>query len=221
MLAAILFDLDGTLVNTDPLHYQVWKSVLNDYGLEIDQAFYDNRISGRLNPLIIKDILPHLSEQENLQLADYKEAKFREFASELTRLAGLDRVLSWTEKCGLGRALVTNAPRKNVEFMLSVLGLKETFSPVVLAENVAAPKPDPAPYQMALNLLNITADRALAFEDSPSGIRSAVSAGIITIGVASTHEPSALLAAGALTVVSDFTDASLWELLLGKEGCLI
>lgn len=215
MLTAILFDLDGTLVNTDPLHYKVWQDVLKDYGLEIDQTFYDTRISGRLNPLIIKDILPNLSETENYQLAEYKEARFRELASELKPVAGLDKILAWTEECNLKRALVTNAPPKNVELMLSVLGLTETFNPVVVAEDVGVAKPDPALYRMALNLLDIAPEQGLAFEDSPSGIRSAVGAGILTIGIASTHEPLALLSAGAFNVVPDFTDEQVWNLLRG------
>jgi beta-phosphoglucomutase len=56
MLKAILFDLDGTLVNTDPLHYQSWQEILRDYGMEIDRIFYKAKISGRLNPLIIQDL---------------------------------------------------------------------------------------------------------------------------------------------------------------------
>jgi HAD superfamily hydrolase (TIGR01509 family) len=217
MLSAILFDLDGTLVNTDPLHYRIWKEILKDYGLEIDQRFYDTRISGGLNPLIIKEILPDLSEAENLQLSEYKEARFRELASELKPVAGLDRILAWTEECNLKRALVTNAPRKNVELMLSVLGLTEAFNPVLIAEDVGVAKPDPALYKMGLNLLNIAPEQGLVFEDSPSGIRSAVGAGILTVGIASTHNPLALLEAGAFNVVPDFTDEQVWNLLRGAD----
>ncbi len=217
MLAAILFDLDGTLVNTDPLHYRIWKEILKDYGLEIDQTFYDTRISGGLNPLILKEILPYLSEAENLQLSEYKEARFRELASELKPVAGLDRILAWTEECNLKRALVTNAPRKNVELMLSVLGLTEAFDPVLIAEDVGVAKPDPALYKMGLNLLNIAPEQGLVFEDSPSGIRSAVGAGILTVGIASTHNPLALLEAGAFNVVPDFTDELVWSLLRGAD----
>lgn len=70
MPTAILFDLDGTLANTDPLHYQTWQKILRDYGLEIDRAFYQARISGRLNPLIVQDLLPQLSIEAGGQLAD-------------------------------------------------------------------------------------------------------------------------------------------------------
>jgi beta-phosphoglucomutase-like phosphatase (HAD superfamily) len=55
MLAAILFDLDGTIVNTDPIHYRAWREMLLNYSIEIDETFYKSRISGRLNPEIVED----------------------------------------------------------------------------------------------------------------------------------------------------------------------
>lgn len=213
MLTAILFDLDGTLVNTDPLHYQTWQDVLRNYGLEIDQAFYNARISGRLNPVIIQDLLPHLSVEEGIQLADYKEARFREIGSNLAPLAGLPDVLAWSKRHNLKQAVVTNAPRKNVDFVLKVLELTDIFDAVVLAEEVTAGKPDPASYKFVLSQLGISKEAAIAFEDSPSGIEAAVAAGIYTIGVASTHNPQHLLEAGAAIAISDFQDSQLWELL--------
>ncbi len=213
MLIAVLFDLDGTLVNTDPLHYQTWQEILRDYGLEIDEAFYKARISGRLNPLIVQDLLPQLSFEAGQQLADYKEARFREIGLSLTPLAGLLDLLAWIETQGLRKAVVTNAPRENVNFLLEVLKLADTFEPVVLAEDAIAGKPDPAPYKLALSLLGISPKEAIAFEDSCSGIHSAVGAGIYTIGVASTHDPEVLLEAGAAMVIPDFTEKQLWFLL--------
>lgn len=213
MLAAILFDLDGTLVNTDPIHYKIWQDILRDYGIEIDENFYKTRISGGLNPTIIPKILPQLSAEEVMQLAEDKETRFRELGPQLKRLAGLDEVLLWTEKHGLKRGLVTNAPRKNVDFMLSALGLTESFKPVIVAEETTAGKPDPTPYKLALRSLNIVPEQALAFEDSPSGIIAAVGAGIFTVGIASTHESEDLYEAGAQSVATDFTDSSLLELL--------
>lgn len=221
MLQAILFDLDGTLANTDPLHYQTWQQILKDYGLEIDQAFYKANISGRLNPIIVQDLLPHLSVEEGQQLADAKEARFREIALSLTPLAGLLDFLAWIDTQGLKKAVVTNAPRENVKFMLEVLKLANRFDAIVLAEEATAGKPDPACYKLILNQFDIGATEAqplqgnfaIAFEDSPSGIQSAVGAGIYTIGVASTHDPNVLSSAGAAMVIPDFRDKTLWQLL--------
>ncbi|ALF54578.1 hydrolase [Nostoc piscinale CENA21] len=213
MLAAVLFDLDGTIVNTDPIHYQAWQQMLADYNIEIDEKFYKSRISGRLNPEIVKDILPQLLPAEGQKFADDKEALFRELASHLQPLSGFTELLAWTETHQLKRALVTNAPRLNVEFVLEVLGIKEAFHTVVLAEDCTAGKPDPTPYQVALNKLQINPEKAIALEDSPSGIRAAVAAGIPTIGIASTHDPQNLQTVGAFMAIPDFTDLQLWTFL--------
>jgi HAD superfamily hydrolase (TIGR01509 family) len=213
MLAAILFDLDGTIVNTDPIHYQAWQQKLASYGIEIDETFYKSRISGRLNPEIVKDILPQLSPADGQRFADEKEALFRELAANLQPLSGFAELIAWTETHQLKRALVTNAPRLNAEFMLEVLGIKEAFQTIVLAEDCTAGKPDPAPYNVALSQLGIQAQDAIALEDSPSGIRAAVAAGIRTIGIASTHDPKVLLEVGAFMAIPDFTNLQLWALL--------
>ncbi len=220
MLKAILFDLDGTLANTDPLHFKIWQEILQTYNKEIDHPFYKTYISGRQNPEIIKDLIPQLSIKAGEELADHKEARFREIALELQPLAGLLEMLTWIETVGLNKAVVTNAPRENARFMLEVLQLTERFEFVVLGEDMTAGKPDPAPYKYSLEQLKIQPSEAIVFEDSPSGIRSAVAAGIYTIGVASTHEPSVLKAIGASQVVNDFNDLPMWakiKSLLGTE----
>lgn len=209
MLSAIFFDLDGTLVNTDPLHFQIWQEMLKDYQLEIDETFYKKHISGRTNELIIQDILPSLSLEKAEEFAEEKEARFRELAKSLHPLAGLTDILDWTNKLSLKKAVVTNAPAKNAQFMLSVLGLTDTFDTVVLASDAVAGKPDPAPYQLALQRLELNPENVVTFEDSPSGIRSSVAAGIRTIGIASTHEINYLYSFGAVAVFPDFTDEGL------------
>lgn len=213
MLRAILFDLDGTLVNTDPLHYETWKDILNHHGITIDHSSYKVYISGRTNPVIIQDLLPHLSTTEAEQLAIDKEARFREIALNLQPLTGLWKFIEWIEKQQLQKAVVTNAPPENAKFMLDVLQLADIFKLVILAGKMTVGKPDPAAYQLCLEKLGISAQEAIAFEDSRSGIKSAVGAGIYTVGVASTHEPESLLEAGASIVINDFSDEKLQQLL--------
>jgi beta-phosphoglucomutase-like phosphatase (HAD superfamily) len=89
MLSAILFDLDGTLTNTDSLHFQTWHAVLQEVGISIDREFYDRRISGRLNAEIVKAILPQFPLEQGLALAEEKEKRFREMGAQLQRLPGL------------------------------------------------------------------------------------------------------------------------------------
>jgi len=210
MLSALLFDLDGTLANTDPIHFGTWRDLLRPYGLEIDRPFYQQWFSGRLNGVIVADLLPHLTLAEGQALGDRKEAEFRRRATTaLQPMAGLLQLLDWADRQGLQQAVVTNAPRENARFMLEVLHLGDRLPTVILGESLERGKPDPLPYQVALQRLGVDAAAAIAFEDSPAGIQSAVGAGILTVGIASTHAPQDLMAIGATLVVSDFADPQL------------
>jgi HAD superfamily hydrolase (TIGR01509 family) len=209
----LLFDLDGTLAETDSFHLPTWVDVLRPYGIEVDEGFYRERISGRSNSKIVKDILPHLPTEEGQKLTDAKEASFRERAPELEPLPGLLDFMEEAKRHGLSLALVTNAPVENVEAILLALELGEFFDEVVLSDEVGSVKPDPAPYRAALDKLGVRPKEAIAFEDSTSGIASSVAAGIPTVGIASTQEPEKLLEGGAFVVAKDFTDPVLRELL--------
>jgi HAD superfamily hydrolase (TIGR01509 family) len=206
---ALLFDLDGTLAETDALHLPTWVDVLRPYGIEMDEDFYKQRISGRSTSKVVEDLLPALSAEEGQELADAKEASFRELTGELEPLPGLLDFMEEAKRRGLSLALVTNAPEENVEAILLALELGEFFDEVVLSDEVGSVKPDPAPYRAALEKLGVAPEEAVAFEDSISGIASSVAARIPTVGVASTQEPQTLEEAGAFMVVRDFTDPEL------------
>ncbi|UBF28427.1 HAD family phosphatase [Kovacikia minuta CCNUW1] len=215
-LAALLFDLDGTMANTDPVHYLAWAESLREFGLEIDDAFYKNRVSGRLNPAIVRDLLPQLSPEASQRFIARKEARFRQLAPQLAPLPGLSKLINWGEIRGLRQAVVTNAPTENVHHTLRALHLETHFDQVVIAESLGVGKPDPAPYRHALKRFGLVPAQAVAFEDSPSGVRSAVGAGIPTVGIASTQDPQVLYAVGAMLVVPDFAAPELWT-WLGKR----
>jgi len=205
----LLFDLDGTLAETDSLHLPTWVEALLPHGIEVDEAFYRENISGRANAEIVGDLLPNLSAREGREIVEAKEAGFRERAGSLEPLPGLMEFLESAKGRGSSTGLVTNAPRENVAAVLAALGLEDFFDAVVPAEEVRAAKPDPEPYLTALEKLGAEPGEALAFEDSLSGIRSAVDAGVPTVGIASTQEPEKLREAGAFTVARDFTDPGL------------
>jgi HAD superfamily hydrolase (TIGR01509 family) len=158
---------------------------------------------------IVADLLPDFSAEEGRELIESKEADFRERAGTLEPLPGLlDFVQKGREK-EMKIALVTNAPKENAFTVLQVLGLDDAFDPVILADEVGSGKPDPAPYNAALQALDVSAKEAVAFEDSASGIASSVAAGIPTVGIASTQEPEELEDLGVNLVVQDFADPKL------------
>lgn len=210
-LRALIFDLDGTLAHTDPLHFRAWRASLAPHGIEVDEAEYARRISGRHNPEIIADLLPHLNESDASAFARAKEARFREMAPTLEALPGVHTILERARAAGLRLGLVTNAPRENATFMLRGLGLSDAFDAIGLGEEATAAKPDPAPYLDMLERLGVGSHEAIAFEDSPSGVRSATAAGVRVVGLCTTQEAEALARLGASPCVSDFTDPALWH----------
>jgi HAD superfamily hydrolase (TIGR01509 family) len=210
---ALLFDLDGTLAETDSLHLPTWADALRPHGVEIDEHFFRYNFSGRSNAKIVSDLLPDLSAEDARDLTGAQESSFRERAHELEPLPGLVDFMGEGRRRGLSLALVTNAPRENVEAVLLAIELREFFDEVVLSDEVGNVKPDPAPYRAALERLGVAPAEALAFEDSTSGIASAVGAGIPTVGIASTQAPQTLKEAGAFMVAKDFADLELEKLL--------
>jgi HAD superfamily hydrolase (TIGR01509 family) len=210
---ALLFDLDGTLAETDSLHLPTWVDALEPYGVDVDEEFYRERISGRSTGEIVGDLLPDLTEAEGTFIGDAKEASFRERAAGLEPLTGLLDFVEKGKRRGMRMALVTNAPKENVGAILPALKLQDYFQTVVLAAEVGAVKPDPAPYEAALERTGVSAEEALAFEDSVSGIASSVAAGIPTVGISSTQDPEKLRRAGAFIVARDFTDPELRALI--------
>lgn len=212
-LKAILYDLDGTIADTDPIHFIAWQDCLKGYGIQIDETIFQQQMSGSTNPRLIAKFLPQLSAAEGEALAERKEARFRSLAKHLLLTSGLKDLINWAKERQLKQAVVTNAPRKNAQFMLRALSLDHTFDRVILAEDVGIGKPDPAPYTYALKEFGLEPDQAIAFEDSPLGIQSATAAGILTIGIASTQTPEVLSSLGATLAVQDFTAPELWALL--------
>jgi HAD superfamily hydrolase (TIGR01509 family) len=210
---ALLFDLDGTLAETDSLHLPTWVDALQPYGVEVDEQFYRDRISGRSTAEIVRELLPDLTDEQGRSIGEAKEASFRERVSELEPLPGLVDFVIQGRELGMRIALVTNAPEENVETILLALKLRDFFDVVVLADEVEAVKPDPAPYRAALEKISVPAEVALAFEDSVSGISSSVAAGIPTVGIASSQDPEKLLGAGAFVTAQDFTDPRLRTLI--------
>lgn len=219
MLTALLFDLDGTLTDTDTLHLQAFRKLLHDHdGRELTQEQFNTQVSGRSNGLLFAELFPQADAAHRQALAERKEALFRELSPSLTPMPGLLRLLAHAEQHGIGICVVTNAPRLNAEHMLGAMGLGERFAHVLVADELARPKPDPLPYLTGLQCLQAQAGQALAFEDSLPGVKAAVDAGIFTVGLATTQPAERLLEAGARLVIEDYDDPRLWDIIARMQA---
>jgi HAD superfamily hydrolase (TIGR01509 family) len=204
---ALLFDLDGTLVDTDHLHHAAFATILRERGRELSVAEYRTHIMGHPNPAILERFFPG----EDGGVLERKEAMFRtSLAASVEPVAGIHALLDWAEANGAGCAVVTNAPRENAVAMLAAAGLAGRLPTLVIGDECTAAKPDPAPYRTAMAALGATPSRSVAFEDSRSGLRAARGAGAHVFGMATGLSPEELRQAGAHAAIADFTDPALW-----------
>lgn len=209
----LLFDLDGTLVDTDRLHHAAFCEVMVETGRPpITMADYKLRIMGQPNAAIAGWLFPDAPDPK--ALTDRKETLFREtLAAEIAPVAGVGALLDWAEATGARTAVVTNAPRINADAMLRAAELDGRLTERIIGEECARAKPDPLPYQEAMRRLGVTPSRAVAFEDSRSGLRAARDAGALVFGITTGLGPDELLAAGAHHAIPDFTAPALWAVL--------
>jgi HAD superfamily hydrolase (TIGR01509 family) len=213
MSTALLFDLDGTLVDTDHVHFLAFQRIFAPHGVTIDRARYNSEIMGASNDAIGRIFLPGLSESERRRTFDEKEAIYRAEVGAVQAAPGAVELLDYCDSRGLARAVVTNAPRANADFIVAALGFAPRIPFVVCGPELERGKPDPLPYLTGLRLTGAKAQNSLAFEDSLSGVRSASAAGLTVIGMTTSLDSDRLIAVGAAFAVSDFRDARIYETL--------
>ncbi len=211
MTRALLFDMDGTLIHSDPLHIEVFRAFYAERGRAIDTEYFLKHIHGGSNAEIFGRDFPG---EDAKALGDEKEALFRARLPErMDPTPGTHALLDRAKAEGWPVAVVTNAPRLNAEAMLRTLGLADRIETLVIGDECARSKPDPTPYRVAMERVGIAPHHAIAFEDSPSGLRSARSAGAKVVGVRSSLPHDRLVEAGAHLSVADFTDPQIEALL--------
>ncbi|GAB4834671.1 hypothetical protein Ancab_032934 [Ancistrocladus abbreviatus] len=216
-LEAILFDVDGTLCDSDPLHYYAFRELLQEIGFNggapIDEEFFVQNIAGKHNDDIARFLFPSDFER-GMKFMEDKEAYFRKFAKEqLKPVNGLYKLTKWVEDRGLKRAAVTNAPRANAELMISTLGLTEFFHAVIIGSECEHAKPHPDPYLKGLEVLKASKEHSFVFEDSVSGIKAGVAAGMPVVGLMTRNPEHLLMEAKPAFLIKDYEDPKLWAAL--------
>ncbi len=210
---ALLFDLDGTLLDTDALHIGAYNELLSRWERSVTLDYYKTQVMGFPNDDIMQRLFPDATRSERTALADRKEELFRSRLSHLEPTRGVLRLLDWAEERHYSMAVVTNAPPANAARMLDGLGISARFQEIIIGETLPHGKPHPLPYQTALARLGVPPWRAIAFEDSASGVKSASDAGIFTVGLTTSLDAQALRSCGARETIRDFDDPRIWEWL--------
>jgi HAD superfamily hydrolase (TIGR01509 family) len=213
LVPTLLFDLDGTLVDTDRLHLQAYNMLLAKHGRHITIDYYKSHVMGFPNDQITQGLFPGESREQQQKFAEEKEETVRTLFTKLEPVPGVVEVIDLAHAHGCPMAVVTNAPKRNAELLLTGLGLRDRFDTFIIGEELEYGKPHPLPYLTALKKLNSGSDSAFAFEDSLSGVKSASSAGIRTFGMMTSLTEERLLTAGAFKAIHNFLDVEMRALL--------
>jgi HAD superfamily hydrolase (TIGR01509 family) len=211
---ALLFDIDGTLADTDALHLEAFNQVFGPRGHVFDHARFSNELQGFSNASIGERFLADEAPTRRATIMGEKEAAFRQLVSgQIQPLPGLTTLLGLADRADIPMVAVTNAPRLNAELLLSGLGIAHRFKALVIGDELPHGKPHPLPYLEGLRAVSALPSLSLAFEDSRSGIQSASAAGIATIGIRTSLGHAELVAAGAVTTATSFDDPELVKLI--------
>lgn len=202
--AAVVFDMDGVLVNSHPVHRRAWQQFLKTLGREVSESELDYILDGHKRSDILCHFLGALSPAQLAAYGQRKDSLFRESAREIQPIDGLTDFVEHIARQGIPMAVATSASESRTRFTLRQLRLHRYFRAIVTGKDVVFGKPAPDIYRLACTRLGVRPSRAIAFEDAIGGVRAAKTAGLFCVGVLS-HQPAASLsAAGADLTIPNF-----------------
>jgi HAD superfamily hydrolase (TIGR01509 family) len=204
----VIFDMDGVLINSEPLHCRAFQDILAPYGVQVTEKEYYAKYLVYSDREVLERLLPDVRALHGAVAA--KERRYWElleagvpvFQDGLTLLAKTD---------GWRVGLATGSIRREAELALRCLGIRERFGAVVAREDYGRGKPHPEPYLRAAEALGLSPGRCVVVEDAPGGVRAAKAAGMACVAV--THSCSRRRLVEADLVVDDLARVELASLL--------
>ena len=213
--SALIFDMDGVLVDSNPFHVQKWIEFLHERGIPYNAEDLPKQVLGSRNDTAFRRFFGRdLREGEIEKLSEDLEARFRAaFRPHAQPLLGLKTLMDECRAEGIPLAVASSAMTKNVDFVVDTLKLRSYFASIVTGDDVSRPKPDPEIYIQAAERLTLAPAKCVAFEDSFVGIESAKRASMKCVAIASTFPAEELRSqTQADLVVKNFEELSLARL---------
>jgi beta-phosphoglucomutase len=199
---AILWDLDGTIVDTTDCHFESWAAALKQHGYDLNRDLFISNF-GRNNQTSLPLYLGFTPEPAlSVKIIELKEQLFRQRVSDDAKLvSGVELWLSFAKNSGIRQVVASSAGMKNITTVVSAFDLVDYFDLLVSGSDLPA-KPEPDIFLTAADMLECSPENCIVVEDSPAGIGAAKKAGMVCIGVVTSHSESQL--ASADLVLKDF-----------------
>jgi beta-phosphoglucomutase len=186
---AVLWDMDGTLVDSGEHHFTAWRETLSHEEIDLSRERFVQFFGHRNDEILRNYFGPQLPDEEIERIGGTKEDHYRELIQRngIEALPGARAWLSRLASAGWLQVVASSAPRRNIDTMLAALDLTTLFHATACAEDVQRGKPDPQIFLVAAARVETAADRCVVVEDAPAGIEAARRAGMRVVGVRFTH----------------------------------
>ncbi|HEY7095626.1 MAG TPA: HAD family phosphatase [Terriglobales bacterium] len=217
MIRAIVFDMDGVIIDSHPVHRRAWRKFLATVGVSVSDDELDFILEGRRREEILRHFLGDLPFSIIEAYGRQKDQFFEERFTEIKLIPGVRELLKSLGDEGIGAAIATSASSSRTRETLSRLNLDGNFTAVVTGDDVTAGKPDPEVYLLASKRLCLGPNELLVIEDAPCGVLAATTAGMRCIGVSKNGRAEALRRCGAQFVIPDFVGLKIADLLQARN----
>ena len=212
MLNGVIFDMDGVLIDSHPVHKRAWRKFFDSLGLVVTDEQLNFVLDGRKKEDILRHFLGDLPTDQLKRYGRAKEMLFREEAASIDAVDGALEFLKELTNAGIGFALASCGSKSRVNYILRQLKIYDQFAAIVTADDVQCGKPAPEIFRKAADRLGSPYSDLLICEDAISGVQAAKAAGIRCLGIADHARAEELLEAGADHVVPNFACTSLPQL---------
>jgi beta-phosphoglucomutase len=208
---AFLFDLNGTMIDDMQYHIKAWHRILNELGANISMERMKEECYGKNGELLERMFPGRFSEEEKQTMSLEKEKQYQQqFKPYLKLLPGLDSFLADAKRNNIPMAIGSAAIMFNIDFVLDNLHIRDHFSALVSADDVAVSKPDPETFLKCAEQVAVAPEHCIVFEDAPKGVESAKRAGMKAVVLTTMHEEYEFDGFDhVLMCVKDFTDERL------------
>ena len=210
-IGAVIFDMDGVIVHSNPIHKTTINEFCRKYGLEVSDQELREKVYGRTNQDWIPAVFGDISQDRITELANEKEQMFRDvFDPKKHVVSGFVEFLDLLKEHEIKMVVATSAPAENAVHILEGLDIFGYFDAVLNSSHVSKSKPDPEPYLKAAKAVNVDSKDCIVFEDSISGVQSGLNAGAKVVGVTTTHTQEEL--SNCQLVIEDFSGLEVAEI---------